>query len=257
MKSLSKLTSPGKIFSGPLPDLPGALGAGSFAIEPLSNLPNASVAAERALLLAKSKILPSWLSISIPVDNDPMPLKQSKNNGPFTEKSAEGNIRSFAKGFVRGTKYRVRIGQTKASIVGFDNIHDINFSCSNASMPGKALSTIEVRNGKSRKEKLPYEASYDDFRLTFQVSEDMKERTVFENWMRYIYNEQTNNFAYPNDYYAHIEVIQLDINMNGVKTAKMLEAYPTNLGAITRAYDADNAIETFEVQFAYSTFEIA
>jgi len=251
------LAHPGELFSGSLPDLPGALGSGSFAINPLSDLPNASVAAERAILQAKSKLLPSWLSVSIPVDNDPMPLKQSKDHGEFTEKSAEGNIRSLAKGFVRGTKYRVFVGHPKAKIDGFDKIHDINFSCSNASMPGKALSTFEIRNGKSRKEKLPYEASYDEVRLTFQVSEDMKERTLFENWMRYIYNEQTNNFAYPNDYYAHIIIIQLDDNMSMVKSTKLLEAYPTNLGAITLAYDADNAIETFEVQFAYSTFEIA
>jgi len=251
---------PGQIFSGGLPDLPGRLGSGSFAIEPLSSIPNPSVIVERAFLLAKSRFLPSWLSISVPIDNAQSPLDSlyigsDGKPTPGTEASttARKNLYSTATGYVRPTKYMVHIGPTKMTIPNFLP-RDVGYSCSTATLPGMALSTFEIRQDKAHQTKRPYDKTFDAVNLTFQVSNDMKERKMFESWINAIYDIDKNTFEYPENYFSSIKIKQLSNDKNILRTVELIDAYPTNMSAITLSYDTENTIETFEVQFAYTNW---
>jgi len=160
-------------------------------------------------------------------------------------------------GFAKPTKYRVNMSlNMPGNIPAFDRyVEDTNFSCTSASLPGESVATFDVRRGKPIQTKLPYDLIYSELRLIFRVSHDHKERTLFEAWHNYIYDKTTNSFRYPEQYYGTIDITQLSNDMKKIKTVRCYEAYPTTLSAIALAYDADNVVETFDVLFAYTSWE--
>jgi hypothetical protein len=58
----------------------------------------------------------------------------------------------------------------------------------------------------------------------------------------------------PNDYQVDLSVYQLDRNDKIVKSYKFFDAYPTSVGQIQLAFDQNNAIEEFDVEFTYNYF---
>ena len=55
----------------------------------------------------------------------------------------------------------------------------------------------------------------------------------------------------PTDYQADLKVDQLDKDESVLKTYNFVAAFPTLISPIELAYDANDAIEEFSVEFAY------
>jgi len=167
------------------------------------------------------------------------------------------DIMSKTVGFAKPTKYLVNMSINKAgNIPQFDKfVKETNFNCTSAVMPGESLATFDVRRGKPVQSKMPYDNIYSELRLIFRVSQDHKERILFESWYNYIYDKTTNTFAFPEQYYGTIDITQLSNDMKKVKTVRCYEAYPTTISSISLAYDANNVVETFDVLFAYTDWE--
>jgi len=275
----------------------GELGVGNIHVAGVTDIQNPSILVEKGIQLTKSRVLPSWVNVTLnsgglvgsvlgTVTNEVLstatrvsaaalndilgsnvlsdalktfdigkffgfysvkPLGSFiKPTTPGTEATDVNSV--FSKfTFARPTKYEVSVFAPTA--IGDSRNH--TFQCVSASMPGKSFSTFDVRRGSPIQTKLPYDNIYDELRLTFRLSDDHSERTFFENWHNYIYDEANAQFRFAKSYYGTIEVTQLTNDLNKSKTIRCVDVFPTNISSIELSFDTTDTIATFEVQFAY------
>ena len=83
-----------------------------------------------------------------------------------------------------------------------------------------------------------------------------KLRNAFERWQNGINNMSDNEgLTNPADYQVDAFVDQLDRNGATIKSYTLRGAHPITIASIGLDYETNNAIETFDVTFAYQYFE--
>mgnify|MGYP001254581615 FL=1 len=136
-----------------------------------------------------------------------------------------------------------------------------SFMCKSAALPASNVGVIEVPF-RGRTVKIAGDRTFDNWSATFINDEDMKIRAYFEDWMRQINSHESNVNAVidPTVYGKHIKVHQMekDSNDNGkiLRTYKLWWAFPTSSSAIDLAYDSNDQIEEFSVEFQYSYWTV-
>lgn len=165
-------------------------------------------------------------------------------------------LKSLVPDFARPTKYWVSIGVPKIMQSNSLSVRmkDIELMCSAASFPGLQFSTSETRL-KGPMRKIPYDQIYNDLSLTFYNSSVFLEREYFSTWANSIFDQETKNFEFYEDYISSITILQFANSGDYVYGVELEEAYPVDLGQIDLGYDQTDAIETFTVQFAYRTWK--
>jgi len=135
--------------------------------------------------------------------------------------------------------------------------------CKSAALPASQLGVIEVPF-RGRTVKIAGDRTFDTWTPTFINDKDFKVRAIFEQWMESI-NGHAGNTADlispeasgANTYTRHLFVHQLEKgstpdNSNILRTYKLWYAFPTNVSQIDLAYDSNDQIEEFSVEFQYS-----
>ena len=136
-----------------------------------------------------------------------------------------------------------------------------SFMCKSAALPASNVGVIEVPF-RGRTVKIAGDRTFDNWSATFINDENMLIRAYFEDWMRQINSHQSNVNAIidPTAYGKHIKVHQMekDSNENGkiLRTYKLWWAFPTSSSAIDLAYDSNDQIEEFSVEFQYSYWTV-
>jgi len=225
-------------------DIPNEIGLTSFL--------------EREFLNAKSKVLPPWLRIAFPTNNPKNELGNiikpaEPGDGVHYEKSSYLNIQSLATDWARPSRYEVMFFVPIA--VPFDaNVQEYMPSVVGAVLPGKSLTTMDDRHGGPNMIKKPFDVTYDDVTITFQVSDTMLEHDLISKWIDYQFDNKTKTFRFMDDYVTDISITQFDNQRNIVKTVKLLKAHPILMSEISLGYDMVDVIETFTVTFAYESW---
>jgi len=148
----------------------------------------------------------------------------------------------------------------------------LTISCSEASLPGSSLSTIEINNDYSGvTERHAYRRLYDDrIDFTFYVDRDYKVIRFFENWISYIVDEQISDdkngvgiespnyfyrVNYPEKYKSPaIYVNKFEKDISGVLLQyKFLEAYPISISSMPVSYDTPSILKC-TISFTYSRY---
>ena len=136
----------------------------------------------------------------------------------------------------------------------------VNVLCKSAALPASNLGVIEVPF-RGRTVKIAGDRTFDTWTATFFNDKDMKIRAYFEAWLESM-NTHEGNFApnfIPNQadgYMCDVKVKQLE--KHGVEGGQVLREYtlkhasPTNVSQIDLAYDSNDQIEEFTVEFQYS-----
>ena len=137
-----------------------------------------------------------------------------------------------------------------------------NILCKSAALPGSNLGVIEVPF-RGRTVKIAGDRTFDTWTTTFFNDKDFKLRAFFEQWANSINTHEANTaplFA-PNNsdgYMADLGVKQLEKDAS--EEGAILRAYtlkycfPTNVSQIDVAYDSNDQIEEFTVEWQYSYF---
>jgi hypothetical protein len=151
----------------------------------------------------------------------------------------------------------------------------LSLACSEASLPGSSLSTIDIDNDfPGVSEKHVYRRLYDDRAdFTFYVSsEDYYAIKFFEAWIGYTVNEQygdknnanssTYNYRvnYPSDYYAKslsITKFERDLNEPGSTQLKynFVNAFPISINSMPVSYDTSSLLKC-TVSYSYQRYWI-
>jgi hypothetical protein len=153
-----------------------------------------------------------------------------------------------------------------------NDIDLITLSCSEASLPGSSLATIDIDNDyHGVSEKHAYRRLYDDRAdFTFYVDSDYKIITFFENWIAFCAGENnlarqgTRNFSYranyPEDYKTdNLYITKFERDLNAAKRFlqyKFINAYPVSIASMPVSYDASSLLKC-NVSFSYSRYVIS
>lgn len=130
--------------------------------------------------------------------------------------------------------------------------------CKSAALPASNLGVIEVPF-RGRTVKIAGDRTFDTWTATFINDSEFKIRKAMENWMEQInLHEQNTATLYSpsgtaNKYLADIVVRQLKRTDNPqgdlVTGYKLWGCFPTNISQIDLAYDSNDQIEDFTVEF--------
>ena len=174
-------------------------------------------------------------------------------------------VTNSVSGFLSKVKQGVRPNMFRVDIAFPGDEKDkqdlASFMCKSAALPASNVGVIEVPF-RGRTVKIAGDRTFDNWSATFINDENMLIRAYFEDWMRQINSHQSNVNAIidPTAYGKHIKVHQMekDSNENGkiLRTYKLWWAFPTSSSAIDLAYDSNDQIEEFSVEFQYSYWTV-
>tara|TARA_Y100000022_G_scaffold126595_1_gene109586 strand:- start:118 stop:651 length:534 start_codon:yes stop_codon:yes gene_type:complete len=140
-----------------------------------------------------------------------------------------------------------------------------NILCKSAALPGSNLGVIEVPF-RGRTVKIAGDRTFDTWTATFFNDKDFKLRSFFEEWANQINTHEANTSPLfkPNNtdgYTAELKVRQLEkddsAEGSSLREYTLFYCFPTNVSQIDLAYDSNDQIEEFTVEWQYSYFQAA
>ena len=172
--------------------------------------------------------------------------------------SITSNVSSFLSKVSQG----VRPNMFEVSIqfpdtAGAEDTEIVTYMCKSAALPSSNVGVIEVPF-RGRTVKIAGDRTFDNWSATFINDKDFKTRSYFEKWLEQINSHQANTAGIidPTQYGRTVTVKQLekDDSTGGevVRSYKLWYAFPTSASAIDLAYDSNDQIEEFTIEFQYS-----
>jgi len=134
-----------------------------------------------------------------------------------------------------------------------------------AQLPASTVDPIDIPYF-GRKIKIAGDRTFADWTITVMNDEDFTLRNSFEAWLNFINTHVSNRSAAedgsPTNYKVDIEIQQYGkagpADESGIIRSYILSgAFPTSVDAISLDWDTTNAVETFDVTFAYDYWEPA
>ena len=180
---------------------------------------------------------------------------------------ASSNVSQFLSTIGQGVKpnmFLINI-QFPAQLNAGKDLNLTNLLCKSAALPGSNLGVIEVPF-RGRTVKIAGDRTFDTWTATFFNDKDFKLRTYFEEWANSINTHEGNTapLFVPNNsegYMADLQVDQLekDASEEGaiLRRYTLRHCFPTNVSQIDLAYDSNDQIEEFTVEWQYSYFTAA
>jgi hypothetical protein len=141
---------------------------------------------------------------------------------------------------------------------------DLTILCKSSSLPGSSIGTIEVPY-RGRVVKIAGDRTFDNWSATFFVDSEMGTRAFFERWMDKINSHQDNDAQLispleTDGYSRRVQISQMEKdNTDGGKVLRTYDlwyAFPTSISTIDLAYDSNDQIEEFTVEFQYSYWTV-
>ena len=127
----------------------------------------------------------------------------------------------------------------------------VSFKVVSATFPGKNIRTVTNETIYGPTHEMAQGLTYaESVSFTFYLSAQHIERQYFLNWIDFIYQPDTYNLEYYDEYKRDIQLYQLDRGDKRTSGMKLIDCYPKTLGAIEYAQDSGD-IGTIDVEFAF------
>lgn len=189
---------------------------------------------------------------------------------PSQSSSINGFINQIQQG-VKPNLFEVKFAAPAGAALASGLDQNLSMLCKAAAIPASNLGTIEVPF-RGRTIKIAGDRTFDTWTATFINDKNFEIRQFFENWMRQInaHEGNTGQLYTPSSsasgYLADLEVRQLERNAAGASGASDVNevirryylkgAFPTNVSQIDLAYDSNDQIEDFTVEFQYQFWTV-
>ena len=151
------------------------------------------------------------------------------------------------------------VGSGSTSLEGLSS-----FLCRSAAIPASTQGLIEVPF-RGRFLKIPGDRTFDAWTATFYNTKDFNLRRAFELWINAA-NKTDENIGTldfgaiggTGSYFSDLVVQQKakDTTTDVLREYKLIGAWPTSVGAINLAYDSNDQIEEFDVEFQYQYMDV-
>ena len=179
---------------------------------------------------------------------------------------ATNNVSTFLSTINQGIKpnmFAVDISFPAGGDFGTTDKSLTNILCKSAALPGSNLGVIEVPF-RGRTVKIAGDRTFDTWTATFFADSNMEVRGLFEDWANSINSHEGNTAErfLPNQsttgYMADLFVSQLEkddqVGGSVIRTYQLHHCFPTNVSAIDIAYDSNDQVSEFTVEWQYSFF---
>ena len=137
----------------------------------------------------------------------------------------------------------------------------VSYMCKSAALPASNIGVIEVPF-RGRTVKIAGDRTFDNWSATFINDKEMKSRAYFEQWLNQINTHKANTGAIqdPTAYGRSVVIRQLEKDStpagSELRSYKLWYAFPISTSAIDLAYDSNDQIEEFSVEFQYSYWTV-
>lgn len=161
---------------------------------------------------------------------------------------------SISQGLLRPNQFRVELsfpsfvqnGAT-ASFLG-------QFHCRAASLPASVVEAVPVYY-LGRAINVAGERTFQPWQITV-YNENFQVRDALTRWSNGINNIANNTgIVQPSVYQTDMFIKQLGRNGEVVKTVKLVDAMPVDVGPMELSFDANNQVQQFSCTFVYNYFE--
>ena len=179
---------------------------------------------------------------------------------------ALSNVSSFLQTIGQGVKpnmFLVDVQFPDSLSKGGEDLNLTNILCKSAALPGSNLGVIEVPF-RGRTVKIAGDRTFDTWSATFFNDKNMELRGLFEEWANQLNTHEANTAprflpdTASTGYMASLYVTQLEKDDkeggSAIRTYKLHHCFPTNISQIDLAYDSNDQIEEFTVEWQYSFF---
>jgi hypothetical protein len=174
-------------------------------------------------------------------------------------------ITSNVSSFLQVVKQGVRPNMFQVDITFPDSVDAdqtlVSYMCKSAVLPASNIGVIEVPF-RGRTVKIAGDRTFDNWSATFINDKEMKSRSYFEQWINQInsHKENTANIIDPTSYGRSVVIRQLEKDNSPagdeLRSYKLWYAFPISTSAIDLAYDSNDQIEEFSVEFQYSYWTV-
>jgi len=199
-------------------------------------------------------------------------LRQRQGNPESTIGRFVANI-AQGEGFARPTRYLVRIfipnklkidnipspGDTGGeggsftaginSMGGQEIARNVGMMCDSVSMPSRNVAS-EAHQIYGPKREMPYAYTFPGtIDASFYGDKFLRQRAFFETWQKLIFNINTHNLNYYDEYTSEIDIYQLGQSTTGADRdritygVRLYEVYPKTIGSIEYSYGADDIVK--------------
>jgi len=135
-----------------------------------------------------------------------------------------------------------------SDIGGQELARNVGMMCNKITMPSRDINTkAHITYGPKRE--MPYAHSFEgSVELNVFGDKFLRQRMFFESWQKMIYDIDTNNMSYYDEYTGEVDIFQLgsfesDNDRDRVTYAvRLYECYPATIGSIDYSYDARDTI---------------
>ena len=137
----------------------------------------------------------------------------------------------------------------------------VSYMCKSAALPASNIGVIEVPF-RGRTVKIAGDRTFDNWSATFINDKEMKSRSYFEQWLNKIntHKANTGEIQDPTAYGRSVVIRQLEKDGtpagSELRSYKLWYAFPISTSAIDLAYDSNDQIEEFSVEFQYSYWTV-
>lgn len=175
------------------------------------------------------------------------------------------NISNFLSTVKQGVKpnlFEVKFAFPQA-IAGQAGLDDVStYMCKAAALPASNLGVIEVPF-RGRTVKIAGDRTFDTWTVTFINDGNFVIRRAMEEWMAKMNKHEANTSELvlpdtsPRGYFQDLVVHQLERDGQEIRRKYVLVgAFPTNVSQIDLAYDSNDQIEDFTVEFQYQYWKL-
>ena len=166
---------------------------------------------------------------------------------------AQFKARGLVYGGARPALFSVSVTPPPAADIKQASVTKFTFTARAASLPESNIDSIQVPYF-GRKIKIAGDRTFADWRVTVMNDEDFGVRSMFEKWSnamnKHVNNTRLSALSFEN-YKSTMEVVQYGKDGQEIRSYQIIGAFPTVIDAIELDWDTTNAVETFNVGFAY------
>ena len=138
---------------------------------------------------------------------------------------------------------------------------NMQMMCNKITLPSRDINTAPAKTYGPKRE-MPYAYSFSgEIELTFFGDKFLRQRMFWENWQKQIFNSETHDSKYYDNYVGSIDIFQLgqfdakaDDDARVTYAVRLYEVYPQTISQLDYTYGANNAIVEVPVTLNFRTW---
>lgn len=157
-------------------------------------------------------------------------------------------------GLARSNRFEVLIIPPVSAFGGsVDKARDLNIFCEQVSFPGRQMQTFET-NYVRQQIKVAQSFINEDVSITFNLTNDMFVKDIFDRWTNLIIDRDTYKKNYDSEYKRDMYLYQNDHENRHVFEVELRNAFPISVQAMEAGNSAED-IQQVTIEFTYEDFK--